>query len=280
MSALALSLAAFQSWMQAVLVHPEGADAGLASAGARALLDPSRVAEVVRARGALGPVARLRIYASMYPLRTAEALRADYPALAGLLGERAFARLARDYVAAHPPAGYTLARLGDALPGFVALRGERRGRLLRAEVARCERAAAAVFDAPEEPRLDAAGLAGAMTASGGAARLVPAAPFAILRVRPGAVEALDAALEGGAYPRGAGRGSVFVAWYRRDFTVFRRTLDPVAGRLLEALAAGAPLAGAVASAARGGRRPAPETVGAWLSEWAGLGLFARAEPSS
>lgn len=280
MSGAALPLAAFQEWMLAVVVHPAGADAGLVSEGAARLLDPGRVGEVVVGRGALDAAARLRIYASMYPLRTVEALRADYPALAGLRGERAFARLVRDYVDAHPSTSFTLARLGDALPAFVAGHGSRRARSLRADVARCERAAAAVFDAPEEPRLDRAALGERLAATGGALRLVPSAAFALVRVRPGAVAALDAALEGGAFPRGAGRGSVHVAWYRRDFTVYRRTLEPLAGRLLEALASGAPLAEAVGRAARGARRPGPEAVGASLAEWASLGFFARADPTS
>lgn len=272
-----LRLGPFQEWMQAVLVHPGGADAGLASEPARRLLDPGRVGEVVVGRGALDAAARLRIYASMYPLRTVEALRADYPALAGLLGERAFARLVRDYVAEHPSTSYTLARLGDALPAFVAGHGNRRGRRLRAGVARCERAASAVFDAPEEPRLAPEPFAEAAARAGADVRLVPASAFAILRVCPGAVSALDAALEGEPFPQAAGRGSVFVAWYRRDFAVLRRTLDPLPGRLLEALAAGTTLSEAVVLAARGGRRPAPETVGGWLAEWIGLGLFTRVE---
>ena len=280
MSGAALPLAAFQEWMQAVIVHPGGADAGLRSDEAARLLDPARLSDVVRERGALDAGARLRIYASMYPLRTAEALRADYSALAGLLGGRAFARLVCDYVAEHPSTSYTLARLGDALPAFVAGHGSRRGRRLRADVARCERAATAVFDAPEEPRLAPEPFAEAAAREGADVRLVPASAFAIVRVCPGALSALDAALEGGAFPRAAGRGTVFVAWYRRDFAVLRRTLDPLPGRLLEALAAGTPLSEAVVRAARGGRRPAPETVGGWLAEWIGLGLFTRLEPAS
>lgn len=280
MNGAALSLAAFQEWMQAVVLHPDGAEAGLRSAEAVRHLGARRVVEVVQDRGGLTAQARLGIYASMYPLRTVEALRSDYPALAGLLGERAFARLVRDYVAEHPSRSYSLARLGDDLPGFVARQGSRNGRSLRADVARCERAAASVFDAPDGPRLDPTGLVEAIAAAKGALVLVPSAAFAVVRVRPGAVAALDAALEGGAFPRGAGRGSVHVAWYRRDFAVYRRTLEPVAGCLLEALASATPFAEAVGLAARGVRRPGPEAVGAWLAEWASLGFFTRAEPSS
>jgi len=106
---VALPLSRFQEWMQAVIVHPGGADAGLRSRAARRHVVPSELGAVVHARGALSPVERLRIYASMYPLRTVEALRSDYPALAALLGEERFDALVREYVAAHPSARNALA---------------------------------------------------------------------------------------------------------------------------------------------------------------------------
>ena len=277
MSAAPLPLASLQEWMHAVIVHPGGADAGLRSALAARVLDPERVGEVVLSRGALDATARLRIHASMYPLRTVEALRSDYPALAALLGERMFARLVRDYVAAHPPASYTLARLGDLLPGLVSSWGPRRGRSLRAGIARLERAAAAVFDAEETPPLGAGEAVEALAASGGEARFVPASAFALVDVPLGAVDVLDAFLEGNALPTSTGRGRAHVLFYRRDFTVLRRTLDPLPARLLEALVAGLSLAPAIAAAARGGRRPTPGEVAAWIAEWVSLGVFARVE---
>ena len=276
MRAAGLPLARFQEWMQAVIVHPGGADAGLRSRAARRNLPPSRVGAVVRAHGALSPVERLRIYASMYPLRTIEALRSDYPALATLLGERRFGALVADYVARHPSTSFTLARLGDRLPSFVATWGPRRGRGLRADVARLERAAAVVFDATEVELLDASALAGALAAEGESLRLVAAPAFALLSVRPGAVAVLDAVLDGSPPPTRAGRGRTHVCYSRRDFTVLRRALDPVPGRLLGALVSGFPLGEALARATRGDRRPPAPVVAGWLAEWSALGAFARA----
>lgn len=274
MTAAGLPLAEFQEWMQAVIVHPGGVDAGLRSRAARRRLPPSRLGAVVRAYGALCPVERLGIYASMYPLRTVEALRSDYPALATLLGERRFGALVREYVAAHPSTSFTLARLGDRLPSFAATWGPERGRGLRADVARLERAAAAVFDAADVALLDAPALAAALASEGELLRFVAAPAFAILAVRPGAVAVLDAVLEDASAPTSAERGLVHVALYRRDFTVLRRTLDPVPGRLLAALVSGLPLAEALSRAAR--RRPGARIVSGWLAEWSALGAFARA----
>jgi len=269
-----LPLASFQEWMQAVIVHPGGADAGLRSPSARRHLSPSRLGAVVRANGALSPVERLGIYASMYPLRTVEALRSDFPALAALLGEERFGALVQEYVAAHPSTSFTLARLGDRLPSFVAAWGPKRGQGLRADVARLERAAAAVFDAADVALLDAPALAAALASEGESLRLLAAPAFAILAVRPSAVAVLDAVLDDAPVPTSAGRGLVYVAFHRRDFTVLRRALDPVSGRLLAALVSGFPLGEALARAAR--RRPPARVVSGWLAEWSALGAFARA----
>ncbi len=271
-----LPLARFQEWMQAVIVHPGGAEAGLRSRAARRLVPPSEPGAVVRAHGALTPVERLRIYASMYPLRTVEALRSDFPALAALLGEERFGALVAEYVAAHPSTSFTLARLGDALPAFAASWGPGRGRRLRADVARLERAAAAVFDAADVDVLDASALAEALVAEGESLRLAAAPAFALLAVRPGAVAALDAVLDGTPQPSLAGRGLVHVAFYRRDLTVLRRVLDPVPGRLLAALVSGLPLGEALARASRGAVRPPARIAAGWLAEWSALGAFARA----
>ncbi|MHB1045612.1 MAG: HvfC/BufC family peptide modification chaperone [Thermoanaerobaculia bacterium] len=276
MNGAGLPLARFQVWMQAVLVHPDGVDAGLRSRAARRIVPRAEPGAVVRAHGALAPVERLRIYASMYPLRTVEALRSDYPALASLLGEERFGALVADYVAANPSTSFTLARLGDRLPAFVAAWGPARGRGLRADVARLERAAAAVFDATDVELLDTATLAGALASEGESLRLAVAPAFALLAVRPGAVAVLDAVLDGTTPRAAAGRGLAQVAFYRRDFTVLRRALDPVPGRLLAALASGLPLGAALARASRGAKRPPAREVATWLAEWSALGAFARA----
>lgn len=279
MSAPGLSLAGFQEWMQAVVVHPGGAAKGLASDGARCHVDPARVAEVVLGRGELDAAARLGIYASMYPLRTVAALRSDYPALAGLLGDGTFSRLVADYLAEHPSRSFTLAQLGDALPEFVAGWGARRHRTLRSSVARLERAAARVFDARREAALAPETLAAETALRGDEVRLVPSEAFAVVAAPPGAVAVLDAALEGSAFPTSPGRGHVRVLFHRRDHVVLRRTLPAVPARLLAALASGRSLGEAVDLRARGGR-PAPEVVGRWLAEWLDLGLFAGVEPAS
>ncbi len=276
MSDPVLSLAATQTWMQAVLVHPEGAEHGLSAPEARRHLAPEDTPRVVREQGELTGVERLQIYAGMYPLRMVEALRSDYPALAHLLGTRRFERLVRDFVAAHPSRSFTLARLGDRFPEFVAGWGSPRRRGLLADVARLELAATQVIDAGVTAPIDPSALSAVPAGEWARTKLVPAAAFRIVKVRPGAVDVLDAVLEETPIPRNAGRRRVWVAYYRQDYVVRRRTLGPLEGDLLDSLINGETLRAALETAAKTSARRnlAGEKLSRWFAEWTRLGFFA------
>ena len=279
MSALPLPLAEFQSWMQSVLVHPDGAEVAIGASEARRFVAPESVSDVVRERDGLAVAERLQVYAGMYPLRMRDALRSDYPALAELLGEQGFEKLVADYVAVHPSRSFTLARLGDHLPEFLAGCGSPRRRGLRTDVARLEQAGAQVFDAQETAPMDAEALQAISAADWPNVRLRPAAAFRLMRVRPGAVDVLDAVLEGNPVPERAGRGRVEVAYYRKDFVVLRRTMGPFDGSLLSSLAAGETIGSALERAAKSFPRgfPSGEILSGWFAEWTRLGLFSGIE---
>lgn len=272
----ALTNEAVQSWMQAAIVHPGGVVRALASPEAGRLVPPERASSVIRERGGLTAAERLEIYAAQYPLRMAEALRSDYPALAALLGPARFEKLVADYVAGNPSRSFTLARLGDRLPAFVAEWGSRRGRGLAADVARLERAATKVFDADEGPLASLPDFEGLAPDAWESLELAPAAAFALLPVRAGAVAVLDAFLEGTSVPARPGRGKAWVAFYRAGFEVRRRTLGRFPGLLLEGLVSGVPLARALSSAAaRSPERPGPAETASWVADWLRLGFFAK-----
>lgn len=282
MSAPVLPLAETQAWMQAVLVHPKGAEIGLRGPEARKYLAPEEAPLVVLERGELTAPERLQIYAGMYPLRMTEALRSDYPALAALLGPREFERLVRDYVAAYPSESFTLARLSGQFPEFVAAWGSPRRRGLLTDVARLELAAVHVFDAVETAPLDASALKDLPAAEWTLMTLVPAPAFRLVSVHPGAVDVLDAVLEGTPIPRKAGRGRVRVAYYRQDFVVRRRALGPFEGNLLASVIAGETFGESLERAARTspGGFPSAEILSGWFADWTGLGFFAGIEPST
>lgn len=74
----------------------------------------------IHADGVLPVPARLGIYRFAYGQRLVEALTNEFPGLQALLGETAFATLARRYLAAHPSRHPSLRALGQALAAFLA----------------------------------------------------------------------------------------------------------------------------------------------------------------
>jgi hypothetical protein len=98
---------------------------------------------------------RLRIYSDAYYSRLTEALEANFPALAELLGEKDFARLAAEYIATHDSRFASIRYYGDELAQFLATEPRYRPVPLLADLARWEWTMAAVFDAADADAIDA-----------------------------------------------------------------------------------------------------------------------------
>jgi hypothetical protein len=98
---------------------------------------------------------RLRIYSDAYYSRLTEALEANFPALAELLGEKDFTRLAAEYIATHDSRFASLRYYGDELAQFLATEPRYRPVPLLADLARWEWTMAAVFDAADAEPVDA-----------------------------------------------------------------------------------------------------------------------------
>jgi hypothetical protein len=114
-------LAQIQRWMQAVLMHPGGAEAGAASEVARQAIDvpPEEAERVVTPSRALSGLERLAIYNRAYYARLLECLRESYPVLFHALGEDAFGSFALDYLQKYPSRSYTLNDLGANFPRYL-----------------------------------------------------------------------------------------------------------------------------------------------------------------
>jgi hypothetical protein len=269
-----LDLAKTQQWMMHVIGHTsDGVADALATRRARALVPVAELGNVIRPSRTLTPAERIGIYHGMYPLRMVDALRADYPALQHFLGDDAFVDLVRAYVTKHPSTSYTLNRLGDHLPEFVAKwRGTRRA-AFAAELACLERAVTQAFDAPEADVLGEAEIAAVGERIAGA-RVVPIPALRLLALRYPVNAYLQSVRdENHDHPRTARRSS-WVAVYRRSFTVRRLELTRDEHTLLQALASGLTLGKAVKktmSAAR--RRLKPDDFFRWFRVWVQAGLF-------
>lgn len=260
--------------MQAVVQHPGGAAAGIASTAARSHLDvePS---DVVASTAKLGPHERLELYNRGYHARLLECLRTAYPALLEMVGPELFEAFARDYLAARPPRSYTLLALTHGFADHLqATRpdedapGPEPWVDLIVDVARAEQAFVAVFEGAgsegqawlrpeglsEEPLL--------------AARLQIAPAFRLLSTRFALAEFLLATRRGERetpYPPAREGG---LALTRRDFVVILTPLDRAQRDVLQALAGGASIAGAAETAGVD-----PLEAWAWVRAWSSRVFF-------
>ena len=229
--------------------------------------DGRKSSEVVAVRilpnARMAPVERLEVYNQQYWYRLLEALTEDFPGLKALLGDRAFDRLCRDYLLAHPSRSWTLRNLGERLPGFI--RGRTRGiprAALAEDMARFEWAKVVAFDAESLPPASPESLA---SADPSCLRMKLQPHLSLLALRYG----VDQWKPRKPKPR---RQRVFLAVHRAEETVYHKRLEPEPFRVLSALRDGATLAEACARVPRGRMGE----VGGWFQGWGRLRWFARA----
>lgn len=260
-----LALAPLQEWMQAVVTHPgdvfEATEAGVI--GVDSVVLPSKT---------LQPIQRVGIYHSMYMLRMIEALEADYEALTYAMGEHAFGHLVREYVQRFPSRSYTLNRLGDHLPEFIAGSALKRKTFL-ADLARLELAMTHVFEEAEAAPLPPDAIASVPPERIEALRFTPIPALRLLTFACNADEVFQAWREERVVePR---RGKTWLAVHRRDYGVYRMPLSQEAFTFLGFLISGETIGSAIMKFARRFRRmPEQQDLFNWFRDWSEAGLFA------
>lgn len=103
---------------------------------------------------------RLEIYGGGYGARLTEALEANFPVLAQLLGEDDFADMAAAYIRSHDSTFASIRYYGGALAEFLAGDPAYAGIPVLSELARWEWVMTETFDAADAPTLDPSALAG------------------------------------------------------------------------------------------------------------------------
>ncbi len=251
-----LALRRLQRFVQCVVVHP-GETRAAAARAARRELHGATPETALRPSRTLSAVDRIGIYQGMYLLRMREALAADFPGLAHALGKDAFWNFVLAYVARHPSRSYTLNRLGDHVPDYLA-RSRRPDRRFLADLARLELAVTAIFDAiPPAPA------PARLAPPGPGTTFRPATPLRFLSLGHPVGPYLDAVREGRPPQRRPHPRQVHSLLFRRGFAVRRLDLSPGAFALVAALAAGCPLAAALDGlSARHRRDLSPRTLSA------------------
>jgi hypothetical protein len=285
-------LAQIQRWLQAVITHPDGVEAGMTSDAARSEIDvsPDRVEEVVDRSERRTSFERLEVYANAYYARLLECLRDEYPALLYAAGEEVFDGLAFGYLQAYPSQSYTLGELsrqfaqyleetrptdedevdaGPSWPEFLI------------DLVRLERCYSDVFDGPGAERmslLDAAALKDLSPEAWMQARLVTVPCLRLLSLRFPVHEYATAVREK-QDPDLPEPTPTWLAVSRINYVVRRWTLSPVQFELLAALIEGQTVGAAIERAAtlavasgESVERLA-ENLRDWFAEWSSAGFF-------
>ncbi|BCX89010.1 hypothetical protein MIN45_P1380 [Methylomarinovum tepidoasis] len=213
----------------------------------------------------------LAIYQNAYRLRLTEALAVDYPLLRRWLGEAAFTRLARDYLAAYPSRHFSIRRIGRRLPEFLARQGE----AALADFAAFEWALGLAFDCADARALRPADLAAVPPQDWPGLRFRFHPSVQLLWQRH-AILPLWRALQAGDPPPACPplETPVPVLIWRRELRQFFRSLTPEEAGALERLRQGEDFAACCEWLAR---RPAVDDaahrIASWLQCWLREGLI-------
>ena len=107
--------------------------------------------ELIKPNDRLSPLERLEIYSRSYWFRVLDCLYDDFPGLAAALGQRAFQKLSRAYLAERPSQSYTLRNLGEGLEAWLRTHPEYAGKHfdLAMDMIRLEWAHIEAFDGAE-----------------------------------------------------------------------------------------------------------------------------------
>lgn len=286
------SLNDLQRWMQAVIMHPDGIDAGIASSTASAIIDVSAadIERVILPSQALGSAERLQVYGRAYYSRLIECLIAQFPAVHHAIGDEAFIGLAYGYLIQHPSRSYTLGSLGASFDSY--LQATRPPRSDAAEsagpefadflidLAQLERTYNEVFDGPgpEQTRsLQTTDIEGLSAEEFGNCRLKLHACVRLLELRfP--VHEFASAVRKQIEPSAPIARPVFLVVTRRDYIVRRIEITRTQFELLSAMARHATLGEALAEACTGPDVD-PERIVTdlrrWFQEWTAAPLFAQ-----
>jgi putative DNA-binding protein len=281
------SLDVVQRWFQAVVTHPAGIAAGIDGDAAQGFvrLERSDLETLVRGSSRLTAFERLSIYANAFYGRLIECLGDCFPLLKRLLGAAIFDGFAFDYLQSYPSRSYTLDRLAQSFPRFLAetrpeapAGGEPGFPDFLIDLANLELAIAKVFDGPGcegEPLLTPADLPPAERFA--EARLLTVPCLHLLRFRfpvnayytaareLAVTESADAAPESSAHgeidahdeidesdqisgPPIPAPATEYVALSRTDFVVRRYGLDELEHGILAGLIAGERVGDAIAAA--------------------------------
>jgi hypothetical protein len=286
-----------QRWLQAVIMHPDGVEAGIESAEARGEIDlsPDRVEQVVDPSKRRTSIERIEVYANAYYARLLECLRDEFPALLHAVGEEVFDGLSFGYLQSYPSTSYTLSDLGRH---FVQFLEETRPRDeddespswpdFMIDLARLERTYSEIFDGPGAERLKLLGVEDIQKIRPDewpSARLVPVPCLRLLFLRY-PVQEYATGVRKKEDPPLPDPQPTWLAVSRINYVVRRWTLSHLQYDLLAALIARRSVGEAIEKAASAASECGEslerlaDNLRSWFQEWSSAGFFQTIEQSS
>jgi hypothetical protein len=238
---------------------------------------------------------RLEIYSRSYWYRILDSLYDDFPGLRSIIGDDAFQKLSRAYLAAHPSQSFTMRNLGCALESWLRTRRQFTANQheLAIDMVRLEWAHIEAFDGPSAKPL-------------GPEDLLELRPELRMRLQPYEslldvhypVDDLRISLKNDSHLQGAASNAataprhratkrktarraktpIFIAVHRFENCVYYRRLEREAFRILTSLRLGNAIGTAVHAGIEGSSLTADEyqaRVGQWFATWAELGWLCK-----
>jgi hypothetical protein len=222
------------------------------------------------------PIAtRLGIYGDGYCARLIEALEANFPVLARLLGEGDFATLGTAYVRSHDSPFFSIRYYGNALADFLAAAADYAGAPVLAELARWEWAMTEVFDAADGAPIGVGDLARVAPDEWANLRFDWHASVRRLELMWNAPQIWKAVTEDADQPEVTlHAGPVHWLLWRHELRTYFRSLSTAESTALDAARAGQPFGELCALlCAESGEAEAPAQAASFLRDWVGSGLL-------
>lgn len=182
---------------------------------------------------------RLGIYGDGYRSRLAEALEANFPVLAELLGEGDFHTLASRYINSYESTFFSIRYYGDRLADFLAGDAEYSKAPLLPELARWEWAMAAAFDAADARPIEIGALAQVAPEDWAELRFKWSPAVQVLELEWNVPQLWKAVTEATERPDPslAPQALSWLIW-RRELQIYFRALEPAEGQAIVASRAG------------------------------------------
>jgi len=279
-----------QHWMQAVIMHPEGVEAGIDAPETRDVIDVAvdDVEAVICRSTAQTSIERLHVYASAYYARLLEVLESEFPAMVHALGEELFQEFAFGYLQQSPSHSYTLSDLSAQFPEYLAQsRPERETADAEPDWADClvdlatlERTYSEVFDGlgvEGQELLKTDDLRQIELDRWPSVRLIPAPCLKLLQLRfP--VHEYATAVRRQEQPELPAPSPTWLVVTRRDYIVRRIAVEEPEFVALGAIVGGGSIADALEAAQTrwlGDFDPLVREVQRWFRDWSAAGYFQR-----